>query len=134
MIKCEMKEIQIEISLNLDEQSGIEIDIGIGFLNYMLNLFVKYGCFGLVVKCYGDFDVDLYYIIEDMGIVFGECFKQVLGDKQGIEWYGMEFVLMDEILGQVSVDLSGWLYLVFDVEFMNLWFGGLDMEIVEDFF
>lgn len=30
-IKRETKETQIEISLNLDEQSGIEIDTGIGF-------------------------------------------------------------------------------------------------------
>ena len=53
-IKRETKETQIEISLNLDEQSGIEIDTGIGFLNHMLNLFAKHGRFGLVVKCHGD--------------------------------------------------------------------------------
>ena len=111
-IKRETKETQIEISLNLDEQSGIEIDTGIGFLNHMLNLFAKHGRFGLVVKCHGDLDGDPHHTTEDTGIVLGECFKQALGDKQGIERS----------------------YLVFDAELTNPRLGGLDTETVEDFF
>jgi len=133
-IKRETKETQIEISLNLDEQSGIEIDTGIGFLNHMLTLFAKHGRFGLVVKAHGDLDVDPHHTTEDTGIVLGECFKQALGDKVGIERYGTEFVPMDETLGQVSVDLSGRSYLVFDAELTNPRLGGLDTETVEDFF
>ncbi|CAJ1229069.1 imidazoleglycerol-phosphate dehydratase HisB [Lactiplantibacillus xiangfangensis] len=133
-IKRVTKETQIEISLNLDEQSGIEIDTGIGFLNHMLNLFAKHGRFGLIVKCHGDLDVDPHHTTEDTGIVLGECFKQALGDKAGIERYGTEFVPMDETLGQVSVDLSGRSYLVFDAELTNPRLGGLDTETVEDFF
>ncbi|WP_048000265.1 imidazoleglycerol-phosphate dehydratase HisB [Lactiplantibacillus herbarum] len=133
-IKRTTKETQIEISLNLDEQSGIEIDTGIGFLDHMLNLFAKHGRFGLVVKCNGDLNVDPHHTTEDTGIVLGECFKQALGDKSGIERYGTEFVPMDETLGQVSVDLSGRSYLVFDAELTNPRLGGLDTETVEDFF
>jgi len=133
-IKRETKETQIEISLNLDEQSGIEIDTGIGFLNHMLTLFAKHGRFGLVVKAHGDLDVDPHHTTEDTGIVLGECFKQALGDKVGIERYGTAFVPMDETLGQVSVDLSGRSYLVFDAELTNPRLGGLDTETVEDFF
>lgn len=133
-IKRETKETQIEVSLNLDEQSGIEIDTGIGFLNHMLTLFAKHGRFGLVVKAHGDLDVDPHHTTEDTGIVLGECFKQALGDKVGIERYGTEFVPMDETLGQVSVDLSGRSYLVFDAELTNPRLGGLDTETVEDFF
>lgn len=133
-IKRETKETQIEISLNLDEQSGIEIDTGIGFLNHMLTLFAKHGRFGLIVKAHGDLDVDPHHTTEDTGIVLGDCFKQALGDKVGIERYGTEFVPMDETLGQVSVDLSGRSYLVFDAELTNPRLGGLDTETVEDFF
>jgi len=133
-IKRNTKETQIEISLNLDVQSGIEIDTGIGFLNHMLTLFAKHGRFGLVVKAHGDLDVDPHHTTEDTGIVLGECFKKALGDKVGIERYGTEFVPMDETLGQVSVDLSGRSYLVFDAELTNPRLGGLDTETVEDFF
>ncbi len=133
-IERKTQETQIKISLNLDEQSGIKIDTGIGFLNHMLNLFAKHGRFGLIVEAHGDLDVDPHHTTEDTGIVLGECFKQALGDKTGIERYGTEFVPMDETLGQVSVDLSGRSYLVFDADLVNPRLGGLDTETVEDFF
>lgn len=133
-IERKTQETQIKISLNLDEQSGIKIDTGIGFLNHMLNLFAKHGRFGLVVEAHGDLDVDPHHTTEDTGIVLGECFKKALGDKAGIERYGTEFVPMDETLGQVSVDLSGRSYLVFDADLLNPRLGGLDTETVEDFF
>ncbi|WP_300561723.1 imidazoleglycerol-phosphate dehydratase HisB [Companilactobacillus sp.] len=133
-IERKTQETQIKISLNLDEQSGIKIDTGIGFLNHMLNLFAKHGRFGLIVEAHGDLDVDPHHTTEDTGIVLGECFKKALGDKVGIERYGTEFVPMDETLGQVSVDLSGRSYLVFDADFENPRLGGLDTETVEDFF
>lgn len=133
-IERKTKETQIKVSLNLDEQTGIKIDTGIGFLNHMLNLFAKHGRFGLIVEAHGDLDVDPHHTTEDTGIVLGECFKKALGDKVGIERYGTEFVPMDETLGQVSVDLSGRSYLVFDADLVNPRLGGLDTETVEDFF
>ncbi|MQS76063.1 imidazoleglycerol-phosphate dehydratase HisB [Companilactobacillus halodurans] len=133
-IERKTQETQIKISLNLDEQTGIKIDTGIGFLNHMLTLFAKHGRFGLEVVAHGDLDVDPHHTTEDTGIVLGECFKKALGNKVGIERYGTEFVPMDETLGQVSVDLSGRSYLVFDAELTNPRLGGLDTETVEDFF
>ncbi|KRK79267.1 imidazoleglycerol-phosphate dehydratase HisB [Companilactobacillus nodensis] len=133
-IERKTKETQIKISLDLDNQSEIKIDTGIGFLNHMLNLFAKHGRFGLIVEAHGDLDVDPHHTTEDTGIVLGECFKQALGGKVGIERYGTQFVPMDETLGQVSVDLSGRSYLVFDAELTNPRLGGLDTETVEDFF
>lgn len=133
-IERKTQETQIKITLNLDEQTGIKVDTGIGFLNHMLTLFAKHGRFGLEVVAHGDLDVDPHHTTEDTGIVLGECFKKALGDKVGIERYGTEFVPMDETLGQVSVDLSGRSYLVFDAELLNPRLGGLDTETVEDFF
>ena len=40
------KETAITISLNLDQQSGIDIDTGIGFFDHMLDAFAKHGRFG----------------------------------------------------------------------------------------
>ena len=77
------KETAITISLNLDQQSGIDIDTGIGFFDHMLDAFAKHGRFGLIVKAQGDLDVDPHHTIEDTGIVLGSCFKQTLGDKAG---------------------------------------------------
>lgn len=133
-IERNTKETQIKMTLNLDDQRQVDIDTGIGFLNHMLNLFAKHGRFGLVVKVNGDLDVDPHHTTEDTGIVLGECIKQALGQKVGIERFGTQFVPMDETLGQVSLDLSGRSYLVFDALFENPRLGGLDTETVEDFF
>ena len=49
-ISRDTKETQIELSLNLDNYSTIDIDTGIGFFNHMLDAFARHGRFGLVVK------------------------------------------------------------------------------------
>ncbi|GAA2969529.1 hypothetical protein C5L28_002340 [Lentilactobacillus parakefiri] len=61
-------ETQIELSLNLDDYSKIQIDTGIGFFNHMLDAFARHGRFGLVVKAKGDLDVDPNHTTEDVGI------------------------------------------------------------------
>lgn len=128
------KETKIYVSLNLDDYSTIDIDTGIGFFDHMLNAFAKHGRFGLVVKADGDLDVDPHHTTEDVGIVIGECFKQALGDKAGIERFGTAFVPLDETLSRVVVDLSGHAYLVFEAEFDNPKLGGYDTEVTQDFF
>ena len=133
-IKRETKETQIEISLNLDEQSGIEIDTGIGFLNHMLNLFAKHGRFGLVVKCHGDLDVDPHHTTEDTGIVLGQAILEAIGDKAGIKRYGHFMLPMDETLALCAVDLSGRPYLNYNAEFVSDKMGEMDTEMVREFF
>lgn len=128
------KETQITIKLDLDEQSEISIDTGIGFFDHMLTLFAKHGRFGLVVKAHGDLEVDPHHTVEDTGIVLGECFKKALGKKEQIERYGTAFVPMDETLSRVCVDLSGRAYLVFQAEFDNPRLGTFETETTEDFF
>lgn len=133
-ITRETKETQISIKLDIDQQSGISIETGIGFLDHMLTLFAKHGRFGLVVKANGDLEVDSHHTVEDTGIVLGECFKQALGNKEQIERYGTAMVPMDETLGRVCVDLSGRSYLVFQADLENQRLGSFETETVEDFF
>lgn len=74
-------ETQIELSINLDDYSKIQIDTGIGFFNHMLDAFARHGRFGLVVKAKGDLDVDPHHTTEDVGIALGLSLKEALGDK-----------------------------------------------------
>lgn len=127
-------ETKITVELNLDQQTGVAIQTGIGYFDHMLNLFAKHGRFGLRVTAQGDLEVDAHHTVEDTGIVLGECFKQALGDKSQIERYGDAWVPMDEVLAQVVVDLSGRSYLVFDSEFENPRLGDYETEVTEDFF
>lgn len=127
-------ETDITVELNIDQQTGIAIDTGVGFFNHMLTLFAKHGRFGLVVKAKGDLDVDVHHTVEDTGIVLGQCFAKALGNKEQIERYGNAFVPMDETLAQVTVDLSGRSYLVFNADLANPRLGIYETEVTEDFF
>ncbi|SOC29723.1 imidazoleglycerol-phosphate dehydratase [Brochothrix thermosphacta] len=127
-------ETQIFLALNLDDETTIDIQTGVPFFDHMLHLFAKHGRFGLIVKAEGDIEVDAHHTIEDIGIVLGQCLKDALGDKSQIVRYGTQFVPMDEALGQVSIDLSGRSYLVFDANFSNPKLGLFDTELVLEFF
>ncbi|GMA70359.1 imidazoleglycerol-phosphate dehydratase [Leuconostoc litchii] len=132
-IKRDTFETQIELTLNIDEQTPIKVDTGIGYIDHMLTLFAKHGRFGLQVDVKGDLQVDSHHTTEDVGIVLGEAFAQALGDKVGIERYGAQFVPMDETLARAVVDLSGRSYLVLKAELNTPTLGAFETEVVEDF-
>jgi imidazoleglycerol-phosphate dehydratase len=110
------------------------IETGVGFFDHMLTLFARHSRMSLEVKVDGDLDVDSHHTVEDVGIVLGQCLKEALGDKAGINRYGTSFVPMDETLGLASLDLSGRAFLVFDAVFDNPKLGAFDTELTEEFF
>lgn len=127
-------ETAIELSLNLDAQEPVVIETGVGFFDHMLTLFARHSRMALTVKVDGDLEVDSHHTVEDVGIVLGQCLKEALGDKAGINRYGTSFVPMDETLGMASLDLSGRAFLVFDAVFDNPKLGAFDTELTEEFF
>ena len=127
-------ETQITLAVNLDAQTPVDIQTGVGFFDHMLTLFASHGRMSLVVKANGDLHVDSHHTVEDVGIALGTALREALGDKAGINRYGTSFVPMDETLGMASLDLSGRSYLVFDAEFTNPTLGNFDTELVEEFF
>lgn len=127
-------ETNIEVTLNLDEESGVAVATGIGFFDHMLNLFAKHGRFGLTVKADGDTYIDAHHTVEDVALALGQALTKALGDKKQIERYGDAWVPMDEALTQVVIDLSGRPYLVFKAELSTPLLGTFETELVEDFF
>ena len=127
-------ETQITLAVNLDAQTPVDIQTGVGFFDHMLTLFASHGRMSLVVKANGDLHVDSHHTVEDVGIALGLALREALGDKAGINRYGTSFVPMDETLGMASLELSGRSYLVFDAEFTNPTLGNFDTELVEEFF
>lgn len=133
-IERNTKETQIKLSLNLDGTGRSDIDTGVGFLNHMLTLFAKHSGFDLSVHCKGDIDVDNHHSIEDIGISLGLALYECLKDKNGLTRYGNMFLPMDESLCQVTVDISGRSYLVFNCDFDRELCGDMETEMVEEFF
>jgi imidazoleglycerol-phosphate dehydratase len=127
------KETDIKIELNIDGNGESKIDTGLKFLDHMLESFSKHGFFDLKIKAIGDIDVDDHHTVEDVALLLGECFKEALRDKKGIERMGFSIVPMDESLAQVAVDISGRNYTVFDAEFKYQKIGDISSENVKHF-
>lgn len=128
------KETDINLSLTIDGTGISDINTGIGFFNHMLEGFSKHGFFDLTLSVNGDLEVDGHHTVEDTGIVLGTAIKEALGDKDGIKRYGYFILPMDDALCLCAVDLCGRPYFVFDCEFPVEQVGGLDTELVKEFF
>ncbi len=133
-IERKTKETDILVSLNIDGKGKSNIEIGIGFLNHMLELFSKQGLFDLEVRAKGDLDVDQHHTVEDIGIVLGQTFKKALGNKKGINRAGFFVFPMDETMAVFAVDIAGRPYLKFDAEFKKEKIGDIDSDLVKEFF
>jgi imidazoleglycerol-phosphate dehydratase len=127
-------ETQIRARLALDGKGRYQVRTGVRFFDHMLELFAKHGGFDLQIDARGDLDVDQHHTVEDVGIVLGDCFKQALGDKRGINRAGYFLMPLDETLAVAAVDLAGRPYLVCDAKFPQPVVGDLQTELVEDFF
>ncbi|MBR4945316.1 MAG: imidazoleglycerol-phosphate dehydratase HisB [Peptococcaceae bacterium] len=132
-IKRETKETQIQLSLNIDGKGNFTGTSGIGFFDHMLTAFAVHGGFDLGLEMKGDLEVDGHHSVEDVGIVLGQAFAQVV-DKKQIERFGSFYVPMDEALAFCALDISGRAFLHFDAEFTNQSTGAFDCCLVEEFF
>lgn len=132
--KRKTKETDISLAIRLDGQGKTDIDTGIPFFDHMLTGFARHGLFDLEVKVNGDLEVDSHHTIEDTGIVLGQAVASALGDKAGIRRYGYFILPMDETLALSAVDLSGRPYLKYNAQFTVPTLGGMDTEMIREFF
>lgn len=133
-IQRKTKETDIRVTLELDGTGKSEIATGIGFFDHMLEGFSRHGFFDLNCQVQGDLQVDGHHTVEDTGIVLGQAVAKALGDKKGICRYGSFILPMDETLVLCAVDLCGRPYLNFDAAFPVERVGGLDTQLVREFF
>lgn len=128
------KETQIRVQLNLDGSGQYEVATGIAFFDHMLESFARHALFDLIVEAKGDLKVDFHHVVEDVGIVLGESFREALGSAQGIRRFGSALLPMAESKVEVAVDISNRPYLMYSVDLPNSRVGEFDTSLAEDFF
>ncbi|MEO5721483.1 MAG: imidazoleglycerol-phosphate dehydratase HisB [Chthoniobacterales bacterium] len=133
-LRRETTETQIAGRLVIDGSGRDEIETGIGFFDHMLELFTKHGGFDLTLKARGDLEVDQHHTVEDVGIVLGQLFAKALGKRVGINRAGYFVQPMDEALAVGAIDLGGRAALVYEDKVRARFLGGLEVELLHDFF
>jgi imidazoleglycerol-phosphate dehydratase len=133
-VKRKTRETDIEVRFRIDGSGRTSIDTGIPFMDHMLELFGRHGCFDLEICAKGDLQIDAHHTMEDLGLTLGEAIARALGDKAGIRRYGWALLPMDEALAMVSLDLSGRPCLVYRLEPPAARIRELDTALFREFF
>lgn len=133
-VERKTKETDIAARIELDGTGVYDIQTPFPFLNHMLSAFAKHGFFDLKVAAKGDTEIDDHHTVEDIGIVMGELLSKAWGDKRGVRRFGNAAIPLDEALAQVTVDLSGRPYLVYQVQSPRKKIKEFDTEMIEHFF
>jgi imidazoleglycerol-phosphate dehydratase len=124
----------VQVAINLDGTGARTLDIGIPFLEHMLDQIARHGLIDLDIQAVGDRHIDDHHTVEDVGITFGQALKEAVGDKRGIRRYGHAYVPLDESLSRVVIDLSGRPGLEYHVEFPRERVGNFDVDLFREFF
>ncbi|HVP00987.1 MAG TPA: imidazoleglycerol-phosphate dehydratase HisB [Solirubrobacteraceae bacterium] len=127
-------ETQIRLSLDLDGSGGGTRVTGVGFLDHMLDLVARHGRLDLDLAVSGDLQTGAHHTVEDTGLALGRALDVALGDRAGITRYGYAVVPMDEARAMCAIDVSGRPLLVFQADLPAGGTGGLDHELVDEFF
>ena len=132
-IERKTKETDILVEMNLDGEGKYEIDTGVAFLDHMLTHVGKHGKIDLTIKARGDLEVDAHHTVEDVGICMGNCLCEAIGNKKGIARFGNSVLPMEDAKAEVTVDLSGRAFCVYDVKYHTEKIGDFDVECIEEF-
>ncbi len=128
------KETQISLSLDLDGSGKGELRTGVGFFDHMLEQVIKHSRCDISGTVHGDLEVDEHHTVEDLGITLGLAFREALGDKRGINRYGHDILIMDDVVCTCAIDFSGRPYLLWKVDFKRQEVGGFPTEMFQHFF
>ncbi|MBS1214684.1 MAG: imidazoleglycerol-phosphate dehydratase (igpd) protein [Proteobacteria bacterium] len=127
-------ETQVHVHINLDGTGTGRFEIGVPFLEHMLDQVARHGLIDLSVEAQGDLHIDAHHTVEDVGITLGQAVDRAIGDKKGIRRYGHSYVPLDEALSRVVIDFSGRPGLVYDVNFPRARIGDFDVDLLLEFF
>lgn len=127
------KETDIKLEFNLDGNGNSNINTSVGFLDHMFELLAFHGNFNIKLKAKGDIHVDYHHLIEDLGIVLGKAIDRTLSERKGVKRYGFASIPMDEALAQVSIDIGGRAFLIYNVNFDG-YIKDIDISLFEEFF
>jgi len=132
-LQRQTSETEVVIDLNIDSDKKGLITTGLGFLDHMLEQLSFHGGFYLNLQAEGDLEVDCHHLVEDVGLLLGKCFKEALGDRLGINRYGMAYIPMDESLIRCVIDLCNRPVLIYKAGYKRDSIGGLALENVREF-
>ena len=126
-------ETQITVRIGLDDGAGgVSIDTPVPFFSHMLEAMSFHGGFALSVLARGDIEVDPHHLVEDVGLVLGDCLREARGDAPVVR-FASALVPMDDALAEVVVDVGGRAYVHYEASYPQPAAGDFDVALVREF-
>lgn len=129
------KETDIQMCLNLFGEGNLTGQTGIGFFDHMLSALSFYSQIDIDFTLNGDFQVDQHHSLEDLGMVLGLTFKNILNNTSHLRRtrYAHCYLPMDECLVRVVVDLSGRPYFLYKMPLLTERVGAFETQCLKEF-
>ena len=125
---------ETEIELTLSQVEGRnEISTGIGYFDHMLDSLIKNSGMSLKLKAEGDLYVDQHHLVEDVGIVLGQAFRELV-DRNILRQRYSVGLPMDESVTYCLLDIGGRYSFSFKDQFSVPMIGELPTEMIQHFF
>ncbi len=133
------RETEVAVRLDLDSTDTgsvpvVDVSTGVPFFDHMLHAMGFHGGLGLQVTATGDLQVDAHHVVEDVGIVLGECLFRAMDQGAPLTRFGHAVVPMDDALAEVTVDAGGRSHCRFDAAFPQERAGDFDVWLLREFF
>ena len=132
-VKRQTKETDIAMTVDIEHAGEVSVKTGVPFFDHILFSMAFHGRFHIDVVASGDTEVDPHHLVEDTGLVFGDCLKRYLDTGVTIGRYGHAVIPMDDALSEVTVDACGRPYLEYRAAFPQSRSGDFDMWLIREF-
>jgi len=111
----------------------VKANTGVPFFDHMLQAMGFHGGIGIEVRASGDLEVDAHHVVEDVGIVIGECLFRAMDQGESLQRFGHAVIPMDDALAEVTVDAGGRAFCRFDAAFPQDRVGDFDIWLLREF-
>jgi imidazoleglycerol-phosphate dehydratase len=132
-LKRKTKETDITCRLDVSKNKA-DIKTSIPFFNHMLEAFFYYAKLPFELHATGDIDVDDHHLVEDCGIVLGKVLRAYIDDLKTYQRFSSCYLVMDEALSRVVLDISNRPFLHYKADFINANIQELTLQNVKEFF
>jgi imidazoleglycerol-phosphate dehydratase len=108
-IKRTTRESIVEVNVELSKRRDFKLETGIDFFNHMIETIAWRACMNIDAE-YKNTQFRLTHVItEDVGIVMGKVFRQLLENKmkEGINGNGTSIGLMEEAMANIGISFEG---------------------------
>ena len=132
-VERKTKETQISITFDFDGKKEIAVETGLPFFDHILTSFSFHGGMSCCISASGDIEVDPHHLVEDIGLVFGECLARYAEEAGPLSRFGSSAIPMDDSLSEVIVDVCGRPYLVYRADYPQRVVGTFDIALIREF-